>query len=215
MSVRLFEEGDRFIIRTKKTLTTNPDNSWVNSYELVAIGPGSEGMLLAAGEKLVAFEALLSAPAVRISQLTVSTWEADSVPYDPESFISTPMAVVGTRTKAVDVLSLNQCWGVTRIPQFGRFGHLFLRGCLYEDDVTAPAGRSVFQNLSAIALDLEAAISTSDVADLFGAEETSVVKLAMISKDGSDVRRLLGFSVGGVSAVPQDHAWFNRTSPTP
>lgn len=213
MTLETFNIDDRFVIRLKKNLLTNPDNSWVNSYEFVATNSGEAGELLAAALRILDFEKLLHAPVVRFSQLTVSTWVEDSKPYDPTAFISTPLSDVGGRTKAQDLLPLNQTWGVTRVCATGRFGHLFLRGCLFEDDVTAPAGKAVFSNLSAIASDLSAAITTSTMDGLFTGAPSEVIRMCLINKTGTQVRPVVGLSAGGVSAVPQDHAWFNRTKP--
>lgn len=214
MTVASFNIDDLFIIRTKKNLLTNPDNSWVNSYEFRAIAAGSSDELISAALIVVAFERLLHAPGVRFSQFTLSTWQEDSVPYDPEAFISVPISDVGERNKAVDLLPLNQTWGVTRVPTTGRFGHLFLRGCLYEDDVNAPAGKQVFSNLLAISGDLAAAVTTSGLTDLVGAGARGPLQMVMINKTGTQIRPVAGLSVGGVSAVPQDHKWFNRTRPS-
>jgi hypothetical protein len=213
MSVLTFDDADKFIITTKKNLLTNPDNSWVNRYEAQALTAGSAGQLLTLGLAIIAFEKLLHAPVVRFSQLSISTWEPDSKPYDPLAFISTPLSEVGGRTKAQDLISLNQTWGVLRVAATGRFGHLFLRGCLYEDDITAPAGKSIFSNLTAISSDLAAAVTTSGLEDYLGQDASGALRLVMINKNGTQIRALAGLSTGGVSAVPQDHAWFNRTTP--
>lgn len=211
MSVASYVSGDTFVVRTIKQLTTNPDNRWANSYELRADADGSTDELLAAALKIVSFEQLLHAPSVRFVQFVVSTWEEDSVPYEPQNFLSTPISVVGSRTVASDLLPLNQTWGITRVASYGRFGHLFLRGCLYELDVVAPAGKQVFNNLTAIAADLATAVTSSELEDLFLGTPASPLRLVMINRTGTQIRNLLGFSAGGISAVPQDHAWYNRT----
>jgi hypothetical protein len=36
--------------------------------------------------------------------------------------------------------------------------------------------------------------------------------MVMISADGSQVRAVTALVQGGVGRVPQDHAWFNRTT---
>lgn len=213
MSVATFDAEDLFIVRVKKNLLANPDNSWVNNYELQASTSGSTDELLGAALKIVDFERQLHYAGVRFSQLSISTWEPDSKPYNPSSFISSPMSTVGLRVVSGDPLPLNQAWGITRVAQYGRFGHLFLRGSLIEGDVTAPSGKQVFSNLSSIATELDDAITTSLLSDLFGDAARSTLQLVMVNKTGTQIRPLVGFSAGGISAVPQDHAWFNRTTP--
>src|SRR5215471_1179799 len=102
MSVLTYAEGDLFVVRITKSLTTNPDNKWANSYEFKALAIGSEGPLLVLAEAIVEFEAAISFENVIFDRALISTWAPDSVPYDPTTFISTTLTATGGVTLAGD-----------------------------------------------------------------------------------------------------------------
>jgi hypothetical protein len=213
MSVTSYDVGDRFIIRTVKALYANPDNSWSNSYEVVAEVAGSEVELLALANSLVQFEQELHHTGTAFQQFLISTWEPDSVPYDPTAFISVPLTLSGLVTIGTDALALNQCLTVARIALSGRFGHLFYRACLQENQVSAAAGKSVLIDLPGVDATVQAAISDTGIDGNFAAGGGGL-KLCMINADGDQVRQLVGLAVQGVTTLPTDHAWFNRTTIT-
>lgn len=211
MSVLTYDEGDLFIARVVKYLSTNPSNKWVNSYELRATIAGSTDNILAFATQLINFEIGMHLNLVRFDRLLISTWEADSVPYDPAAFISTTLTATGSITPAGDAQPLQTALSVTRQAQSGRFGHLFYRGMLTEDDVESPAGLPVLTDQSAIQDIIDGALSTSNFDDALGVTPAGALGLVMISRDGTQVRPVTGLRAQGVSSVPLDHAWFNRT----
>ena len=213
MSVDSYDIGAKFVVTIKKNLLTNPENSWVNRYEAVALVAGSEDELLGMMASLRAFEQALHSAAVFFSQVSVATWEADSVPYDPTSFISTPVTAVGTRVVALDLENLQTCLSVRRVCAFGRFGHLFYRGCLYEDEVSSPAGKSILTAPSTVQSRIDAAIVAAELDSYLGIAASAGLSISMIDKAGVIIRPVIGLVQGGVALVPNDHAWYNRTSP--
>jgi hypothetical protein len=60
---------------------------------------------------------------------------------------------------------------------------------------------------------LNTAIEDASVGDYMGSPATAAFQLSMINRDGSQVRNVVGLVAQGVSQVPSDHAWFNRTPP--
>jgi len=216
MSVSDYSEGDLFVVRIVKRLATNPDNKWANSYELQAHVAGSESDLLGLAMNLLTFEKHLHFPAVQFVQILVSTWLPDSKPYNPESFISSPLATIGTRTPSSDPLPLSTTLAVTRVCPTGRFGHIFYRGALEEADQNAPAGKAILSTPSAWVTIISDAIGDANIDGLFGSPSLMNFGMVMVSKDGSQVRGVMGLVPQGISQVPPDHAWFNRTTtPTP
>jgi hypothetical protein len=213
MSVSDYAIGDKFVVTIKKNLLTNTENSWVNRYEAVGVVAGAEAELLALATACLEFERQLHSAAVFFSQISVATWEEDSVPYDPSAFISTPVSTVGLRVEALELENLQTCLSVRRVCAFGRFGHLFYRGCLYEDQVSSPSGKSILTVPSAIQIVIDDAVSDSTLDTYLGAAPTAPLQICMINKTGTQVRPVLGFIQGGVALVPNDHAWYNRTSP--
>jgi hypothetical protein len=212
MSVTGYESGDQFTIRVTKFHQLNPDNKWANSYEFQAEAAGAEDELLTLGQAVVEFEAALHRNVVIFDRILISTWQPDSKPYNPEVFISSTLTAVGGRGTDADNLPLNQTLAVARIAGFGRFGHLFYRGVLDEEDVSAPAGKQVLDDRAGIQTMIDAAIVSSGLEDYLGATSTRVLKMVMISADGAQSRDIIQLRAQGVSAVPQDHAWFNRTT---
>lgn len=214
MSVASYLADDLFVIRTVHSHANNPDDKWANSYEVRAVIAGSADELLALALTIVDFERVFHLTFINFNQVTVSTWEADSKPYNPEVFISSPLATAGQRVIGSDAVSVNQCLSVARVPLFGRFGHLFYRGSLTEIDVGSPSGKSVLANKPEQVTQMAGALTSSGLEEYIGAAATTL-QLVMVSKTGSQIRPILGLVPVGVSHVPSDHAWYNRTAPTP
>lgn len=206
--------GDLFTVRVIKHLTTSPLNRWANSYELKATESGSSAELLLAAGAISRFEKAIHMNYVQFDRCIVSTWEPDSVPYDPTSFLVVPLVGVGSVGMVGDPLPLNQCLQVTRQPSYGRFGHVFYRGVLNEADTEAPAGRTVLVDQDGTNDTIQAAITSSGIDDYLGMVPEEALSIVMVNADGSQVRNVLGLFATGVSTVPTDHVWFNRTPPS-
>lgn len=213
MSVLDFGEGDLFVIRVIKFLSTNPDNKWSNAYEFKATAAGDSVTLNSLVASLIIFEQGLHFSTVHFDHVIVSTWAADSVPYDPEAFLSVPQTAVGLVGDAGAPLSLDNCLSVRRVAASGRFGHLFYRGTLAEGMVEAPAGKSVLTTPTALQDAVDENLDTSEFNLYIGNPASAPIQLVMISRDGTQVRNVASLKVGGVAKVPADHAWFNRTPP--
>lgn len=211
MTVLNFDIGDLFIIRTIKHLATNPDQKWANSYEVRADNAGDGGMLLTLASAIVLFESTMSLQTVRFDRSLISTWQPDSRPYNPATFMSIPLTASGAAAAATDPLPLSQCLSVARVPLSGRFGHIFYRGWLKEGDVSAPAGKPILVDPAALQGTVQAALDTSELASYFGLDNRSGLSLVMVEANGEDWRNINDLVVQGVSQLPTDHAWFNRT----
>ena len=211
MSVVDFAADDLFVIRTIKYLSTNPDNKWANSYEFKATASGDVTALTLLASIIVLFEQGLHFTTVRFDHTIISTWAPDSVPYDPEAFVSLPEAASGLVGDEDAALSLDNCWSVRRVPASGRFGHIFYRGCLAEGMVEAPSGKSVFTTPSAMQDAIGDHLTDSELDAYLGNPASAPLQMVMISATGAQVRNVLTLRSGGVAKVPTDHAWFNRT----
>lgn len=204
--------GDLFTFRVRKYLSTNPDNSWINSYEFVATAAGGEAELLLLGTALVNFEIEIHTEVVVFDALLISTWVPDSVPYDPTSFISSPLTGVGGRAIGVeDILGLSNCMDVRRFAATGRYGHIFYRGTLFETDVEAPAGKTTLVDRPGTQGRVDAALTASTLGDFLQGGGESLT-MCMINAAGDQVRQIASLNVGQVAQVKQDHRWFNRTT---
>ena len=212
MTVSAFVADDRFIYRITKYLSTNPSNKWANSYEFVASAVGGETELLQVAEVLVDFEAEFHLSQVVFDRVLVSTWEEDSKPYDPDVFISSTLTATGGIAGGGQLQALDTCLSLARIASSGRFGHIFYRACLEELDIGAPAGIAVLIDRAAQQAKIDAALASSGLDNFVGSAAAGNLKMCMVNKAGDQTRLVQQLRVQGVSKLPTDHAWFNRTT---
>jgi hypothetical protein len=213
MTVLSFSADALFTLRVIKSHIANPDNKWANSYEFKSRAGGNEGDLLDLAERVVNFEIAIHLNLINFERMIISTWEPDSVPYDPNAFISSSLTGVGARGFIGDPLPLNECLSVTRQAGSGRFGHLFYRGVLLEDQVAAPAGKATLNDRPAIQGIIDDAGDVSLFHGDYDPGAAGPFALVLINKAGTNVREVINLRAQGVSAVKQDHKWFNRTHP--
>jgi len=151
---------------------------------------------------------------VTFDRFTASTWEADSVPYDPAAFFSVSLTAVGIRSDVPnEVEPLGMALRVNRQAESGRFGNLFYRGALFENEVSSPAGIPILTSPGTIQDNLTDVLASSGFGDYLTPGPGTPFQLSMISADGSQVRNVTGLLATGVSLIKQDHQWFNRTAP--
>lgn len=215
MSVLDFGDGDLFIVRVVKFLASNPDNKWANSYEFRATAAGDATTLNSLISSLIIFEQGLHFSTVHFDHVIASTWAPDSVPYDPEAFLSVPQVATGLVGDAGAPISLDKCLSVRRVAASGRFGHLFYRGALAEGMVEAPAGKTVLTTPSALQEAVDENLDVSEFDSYIGNPAAGPMQLVMVSKTGAQVRNVASLKVAGVGTVPADHAWFNRATAGP
>lgn len=212
MTVVDYVASDLFIVRIVKYLLANPSNKWVNSYEFTAIADGDTTNFVTLTGSLVSFEAEIHSNLVAFDRVIVSTWQADSTPYDPTSFLTIPLTQIGQRSEiGIDMQPLGMAWRVNRVPVSGRNGNLFYRGALYENQVYSPAGTPVLSTPSASETILQDAITNNGVDSYLTSGTPADFLMSMIDATGSVVRSVTTLTSDGVSLIKQDHQWFNRT----
>lgn len=210
MTVLGFAVNDRFVLRIVKYYSTNPAREWSNSYEFVANASGDETSLLTLMSAFVVFEQNIHNTFTRFTRAIMSTWEEDSVPYDPDAFLVQELAVSGLRDTSGELEPITACWSVARIPTSGRLGHLFYRGVLSQADTAAPAGITVLSTPATMEELLADAQVAAELDGYLGAGGAPLT-MAMINKTGTNTRVVLALASAGVVQLPVDHAWFNRT----
>jgi hypothetical protein len=213
MSVLTFTTNDRFIFRIIKHYSTNPSRQWSNSYEVLANSTGSLGDLTVLGSALELFEATLHNTFTVFDRLVISTWVADSVPYDPDSFYVAELSGAGTRDTSGELEPITTCLSVARQPTSGRLGHIFYRGVLSQGDTSAPSGITVLNSPAALTSELNDALTDSELNGYLGLGAEGPLVLAMVNKSGTNTRIVNALKIAGVVQLPVDHAWFNRTTP--
>jgi hypothetical protein len=211
MTVSSFTTDDLFVVRVKKHHYNNPSDTWVNNYEFQALTDGTEGDLLDLGQIVLAFEQQLHMVRIQFDAFSISTWEADSKPYNPAAFISVAVTDAGQTGEVSGMIPINQTFSVARVAAFGRLGHLFYRGCLDTAEVFAPAGINALVDPTEAQARVHSAVSESGLDAYMGAGATQF-GLVMVNKTGTQVRGVTGLQAAGVTTLPTDHAWFNRTT---
>ena len=215
MTVLSYDNEDLFTLRIVKRHASNPDLKWANSYEFRATAAGSTDELLALASAWVSFEQHMHKTFCLFDRLVISTWEADSTPYNPSNFISTTLTGAGLFGGSGDASPLTQALSVTRQATSGRFGHIFYRGFLDEPAVFSPAGKPTLVARDDVQDTLDSAISSAGVDDFIGATPAGAFGLVMVNKDGTQIRPVYSLRAQGVAQLPLDHAWYNRTGPAP
>lgn len=211
MPVDVYDSQALFTLRIVKHLQSNPDRKWANTYEFRANNSGDPNELLALATQLVNFEAAIHFDQVVFDRVLISTWQPDSKPYDPTSFIVSTLTATGEALGAADTLPLNMCLSVARQSLTGRLGHVFYRGCLDEDDVNSPAGDPVLVSKAGLQARISTALTSSGIEDSLPIGFGGNFSMVMIGKTDAEVRLVQSLRVSGVSVVPVRHTWFNRT----
>lgn len=212
MSVLGYDPDDLFVVRTIKHLTANPSNKWANSYEFQAVDAGATETLLTLASALITWEAAIHTEAVTFDRVIVSTWQPDSVPYDPAAFLSTTVTQLGLRSDVPnEVVPIGEALRVTRQVSSGRFGNLFYRGALFENEVSQPAGIPILTSPGSIQDTMDDALTPSGLDDFIGISATGGLIMVMVDAAGANVRVVNALAASGVSLIKSDHQWFNRT----
>ena len=213
MSLLTFATNDLFVVRVKKHHNANPSRSWQNSYEFVANESGTLSDLDALANTILDYEQQLHNTFTQFEQVSVSTWAADSVPYDPDAFLVEPVSFAGLHDTTGALAPITTCWKVSRPCLTGRSGHIFYRNVFAQGDLEAPSGISQIETPATFDTLLSDARTSSGLADYLGLIPTAKLQMALINKTGSNVRGVQTLISSGVTQLPVDHAWFNRTSP--
>jgi len=213
MTVLTFATNDLFVVRVKKHHTANPARSWQNSYEFVANESGTLSDLDDLANVVLDYEQQIHNTFTQFEQVSVSTWVADSVPYDPDAFLVDPVDLQGTRDTTGALAPITTCWKVARPALSGRSGHIFYRNVFAQGDLTAPSGIAQINDPATFSTLLSDARTSSSLSDYLGLTPTAKLQMALINKAGSNVRGVQTLISSGVTQMPVDHAWFNRTSP--
>ncbi len=223
MSVLSPGPGEVFRVTSRKSLSNNPNATWVNTYEIAANSTGlPEGTFTGIGDlqnaalAIQEWERSLHLTDVLFDRLTISTWLSDSVPYNGDEFAVVTNVVSGTRLASGDPLGLENCLFIERQPLAGRTGKIYLRRCLGEGDITAPAGRTSLNNPLREALN-ESFVDPGGPANLIdqlaAAADALLVMAAINSSSVPVIRRVFAISASDrVTQKKTDNRWFNRSS---
>ncbi len=212
-SVVEFVTGDKFILRVWKYALADPSVIWTNAYEFKAIAAGVQDDLTAAGGAFFGFEQTIHLTDIKFFKFSWSTWEADSHPYDPDTFYENEFGPEsGARVPLTDPLPLEVCWSLRRAAATGRSGKIYLRGCLVEGDVERGGRGYTFTDPLAMRTLLAGAV-TSNIDNYLSGTGVNL-QLSMIAKVKDQleiqIRDVKDIVSRGVTNVQMKHAWYNR-----
>jgi len=216
-SVLTFSAGDKFMVRHFLDLGSVSGPQWSNTMEVKAMDGGDlTDLQLFAARCLQVYQAMTDR-AVRFARYTISTWEAEGVPYDPEHFYAEVLSnTLGSR--ALDnPLDLGVCLVLARNAQVGRTGRIWLRGALDETDVELEGGRFKLSDQGEIQGLLDAALTTSNLGLHFVGGAASLRCHMFGSRVVFNVPQywespITGLEVHGVSLLPVKHKWYNQSA---
>jgi hypothetical protein len=145
------EEDEVLTVRTYK-IVPNAQIAWANTYEVICDQPEqdpnqAELRLLQLADALTTLERGLLSTAFVLDRIVISTYVADSQPYDPFTFTSYTISQAGTYPAAGNApLALQFCALVKRLTPFGRQGNILYRGIVGSADATiTPSGTTIRQ----------------------------------------------------------------------
>jgi len=199
---------EAFVLRVRSSIIAQPSRLWYNTYEARFFGsPATEALdQLAEGLAFYHREMLLNI--FRVDSVTISTWAADSHPYNPASFVTVPKNYAGARPIGIGTpADLRTVLYVKRLAESGRIGRIFFRGCLLIGDLTSAGGEWALSDLSTMEGLHDDALATGEIAQFWVTGE-QLLKLSLIGESGL-TREIENHVVGGTTQVKLNHKYFD------
>lgn len=188
--------GEKFVAVVQKYLASDPNKTWVNTYEFMTGGTAATEDLLTIGENLCRFEQKMHRPEVFIEKCSVRTWTPRNSEPSGDNFVTFAYGQNGTGDALGEMLDLRNVLLVDRNVQVGRKGHIAFRGTLGEADVNAVNGTVTLVNRITLQDQLAAALTHIEL--FINGDGTEDATLLMISESGLS-RPITGFSVNKAS----------------
>lgn len=199
MSLNAPVNNELFTVRTRKFLVNNPETDWVNDYTVAWLSetPGGYADITVMLDYILAFEEALHLSPVIIDKAVISTYLADSDPYDANEFISYPYNQAGNRGSTGDPLPLDYTLRLRKGVPTGHYGRVGYRGVLSEGEVESFAGSATLSNVVTWQNNVANAVSASNFAQILagGAEN---FRLVVTNSGGPSFRIVL--NIGSPSA---------------
>lgn len=208
------QAGELFTVIIDKRMASNPALTWRNTYEALAVSDATSADLNDLAGQLVAFERQFHLPAVEFTQFRVSTLAPDSDPYNPENFITVPLAagLNGLRVAPGQIEPLQMCFYVKRQVASGRQGKILYRGVLDETAVESPSGVPRLTDADAWTEIVGDAIAATTI-DSYFMGGASNIKLCMAYNGvTASVRLVQSFVASGVTIAKYNHKYYDQPS---
>jgi len=135
MTVTNITQNELFTVRVYKRYGANV---WANNYEIRARQdvPFAQTAIIDLVNALTNLEQPIYPSYIRIDRAVVSTYQPDSIPYNPDNFTTIPIGAPGGAGFSTDPMPLEYCLFVRRVTASGRPGKLLYRGVFEENTVT-------------------------------------------------------------------------------
>jgi hypothetical protein len=209
MSIATPDVGNVFGLTVKKELAGSQDVSWVNTYAVIVNGTGvTYATLIELANNFSEYERLMHCVDVNIVGTRLSTYEADSNPYNGDEFVDVPFGLTGTKIIAGAMLPLSTCLYVNREVQTGYLGKLFYRGALGSGDVVSTSGGTTLTSRLEQQGRLNLALVAGNIPDYYAGGD-SPIKMVMVAASGS-LRMVRSLVTKAVANVKRNKSWYNR-----
>lgn len=192
--------GERFVVTTYKSLISTPDRIWRNTYDIQTEEGAQFADWAILADRVSDFEAEIHLVGVRVDRVVISTWVEDSDPYNANEFVSYDTQKNALRSAGSDPLPLEFTMFVRKSVSLGRYGKVFYRGVLREEDVASSGGKAFLVNAPA----LEALLDTAGASSLFYAHlagGTATSELIVSSTALAGQRSVTAMNVAGVKVL--------------
>lgn len=200
--------GEVFQVRIYKSHVSNPTREWSNTYKVRAES-GGEGFVMLRGvaEALVSGERALHFDVVQYRRAIISTAVPDGEPYNPLTFVTMPLSGVGGRgTLGQELVALHLCLRAQFSVSTGRQGYRLYRGCLSENEVSAPAGEPILQGTAITSAFGQA--RTNGFSELFNGE----LGYSVVLSEGAHTRVITDLVPAGVSVKKLNNRYFDHNT---
>lgn len=138
-------------VRIFKSYGSPANHQWLNTYELNDGGPVVEAatdpsLFLTAALAIVNAERLMHYDSIYFNRVTISTWQPDSQPYNPDNLVTVPLGSQGAISVAAGggepaTLDLRIVLWVARVAAHGKPGRIWYRLPLNEAWIENQGGK--------------------------------------------------------------------------
>lgn len=205
-----------YTLLMEKQAETGDDTPWYNKYVLYTETAFSADNFSANAEDFALFEQALHLPGVIITRALLSTYNADSNPYNPLNLAIYEFGYEGTRGGTSDPLDRDCIAYVRKQVLAGRQGKLFYRGCLREGDVNATPGSrwGAWSTSDAFPTTLNTALGNISgyMGSIPAGSDFNLVLVNAVGVPPSDIiRPVISLDAIRPGLNRSDHGWFNRS----
>lgn len=212
MSIIAPLQDELFTIRLTSYSETNPSQKWSNNYCFEAVSGGDFTNLQDVALALLIFQRNLTYTNIVTERAIVSTFVADSSPYNGNEFLSVEFNLNGSLSNAVSsILPLEACLYMRKRTITGRSGKTFLRGALIEGEVEFGQSLFALTDPGAINDRIQTAVTSSGLSSFIGSNVLGgVLVIPPTGVQSLGARDIQAFEPSGVRFVNMNKRYYDR-----